>query len=357
MPRIVAGLAALLFLGPLGAAEPEPTPLLAKGFLQQIKPSVREILTFGFDGGKLSLGAKVPGFVKPVPAAPERLCHLEQIFTQAEVLSDSDNNDNDERNRNFTGTNLNGVLHTRRAALLLLRLEEVGGRGRTLEYAVDGKNGFRLQLTHPDGDMILLGQTPKGRFRCVAILGKRTFAGQGDSFVDFCKQHRVVMETDVLPILAHFGVEPILSSQDARVKKVVLARLTRTPDILEHAKKLLADLDSDQFSVREQATKILADGFTTYRDLVLEKMKDEKNSLEVKTRLKRIVFLNPDAARITHLVELFELGEDPTYLVMLLEGVSGGDATAVAKQLEKVSGQKLGTDAKAWKAWLQTRKK
>jgi hypothetical protein len=77
----------------------------------------------------------------------------------------------------------------------------------------------------------------------------------------------------------------------------------------------------------------------------------------VKTRLEKIVNANADAARITHLVELLELEKDATYLVTLLEGAGGADATAIAKQLETISGQKLGTDVKAWKAWLEKRKK
>src|SRR5262249_31403624 len=152
--------------------------------------------TFTFDGGKLSLGSIASSSAKPDAAARVRLGHVEQIFDQVQdqvnlIANGSSDGDGDaELTRHFTGRNLNGVLHKRRAALLLLRFEEVGNGDRTLEYADDGKGGFRLRLTHPDGDMILLSQTPKGGFRCVAMLGKRIFAGQGDSFVDFYKQHR-----------------------------------------------------------------------------------------------------------------------------------------------------------------------
>ena len=55
------------------------------------------------------------------------------------------------------------------------------------------------------------------------MIGKRTFAGQGESFADFYKQHRAIVETEVLPILAHYGIEPVLSPQDPRIRKAVLA--------------------------------------------------------------------------------------------------------------------------------------
>jgi hypothetical protein len=368
---LMAGVLALL-AGKLVAAEPEgkpeKSPLLADGMLQQVKPSIRQMLTFTFNGPKLAIDSKAWGAApkddkKPPPpfGFREDLHPIDILFNQvqnqAAIHSAGSSGGGGERSRRFNGTKLNGSLRTRDQALLLLHFEEAGEGGRAIEFADDGKGAFRLQVTHSEGDMILLIQTPKGGFRGVAMLGKRTFAGQGDSFTDFYKQHRATMEADILPILGHFGIEPVLSPFDPGIKKNVIALLQRSPDSLDKGKKLLADLDNDQFTVREQASKALTDGFAVYRDLVLEQHKDPANSLEVKTRLEKIVNANADAARVSHLVALLELEKDAAYLTALLDGASSADAAAIAAHLEKLTGQKFGTDAKAWKAWLEKQKK
>ena len=256
---MLPALVALVLAGPLGAAEPDRSPLLADGFLQKVKPSVKQMLTFTFNGPRLAIDPNAWGTppkedAELTPLREDRQ-PLHVLFTQVQSLGEmrsaGSSGGGNEWSRRFSGEKLSGALRTSRGVLLLLQFHEAGEGGRAIEYADDGKGTFRLQVTHPEGDMILLSQTPKGGFRGVAMLGKRTFAGQGESFADFYKQHRRVVETDMLPILAHFGIEPVLSPQDPRIEKAVLARLTRTSDSLEKAKKLLADLDSDQFRTRE----------------------------------------------------------------------------------------------------------
>jgi hypothetical protein len=260
---------------------------------------------------------------------------------------------NDERRLSYTGGKCNGRVATKGDLLKEIAFEETGEGGRSIEYTEDGKGGFRLQITHPDGDLILLLQTPKGAFRTVALVGGETFAGQAESFAAFYKQHRKVMEGDILPVLSRFGIQPVLSAAEPKVRKTVTALLQRTPDSIDEGKKLLGELDSEQFAVREQATKTLADRFAIYQDLIREKQKDKDASLEVRTRVEKILTANADLDRVNQSIELLNLTKDPAYVVSLLDGATPAESTRLGSHLEKLTGQKLGSDAKAWKEWLE----
>src|SRR5207244_6021285 len=101
----------------------------------------------------------------------------------------------------------------------------------------------------------------KGPFTATILSGGQVLATQEPSFlVFFRKQHRE-LEADLLPALDAIGIQPILSPSAPRVRKAVLAQIARTPEILAEGKTLLGDLESNQFRVRERATKLLSERF------------------------------------------------------------------------------------------------
>jgi hypothetical protein len=351
------------------AAEPESkaekSPLVGDGFFKDVKQPIGQMLGFTFDGPRLKLDRKAWGAAPKQKDAPVvwvgpgfGAAHpIETLFRTVQNAAGAGGSgmsiSNNDRRVNFNGGKMNGLVHTRGDQVTQLQFQETGDSGRTLEFGEDGKGGFRLQFSHTDGDIILLSQTPKGAFRAIAMVNGKTFAGQAESFTAFYKQHRSVMESDILPILAHVGVQPIMSPQEAKVKHAVAALLQRSPASVEEGKKLVSDLDSEQFAVREAATKALTERFQLFQDLVREKQLDKTASLEMRTRLDKIMAANTDASRVNQTVELLDLTKDPGYLISLIDGPASPETAKVVEQLEKVSGQKLGSDAKAWKQWLE----
>jgi hypothetical protein len=338
--------------------KPDKPPLLADGDLPQMRPHLVKMFPFTLEGPNLKIDRTTWG---TAPADDPRLARFgqahpiegpfKQIQTAAGAGGGGMSISNQERRITFSGGKLGGLLHTRGDNVRLVTLEEVGQPQRTLEFSEDGQGGFHVQIKHPDGDLLLLHQSRKGAFRAVAFLGRQTFAGQGESFAAFFREHRAVMDADILPVLEQFGIQLILSSRSLAVRRAVLAQLLRTPEALQEGKKLLADLDSEQFDDRKKATQLLNDRFEMYQDLIRERLEDKSISLEVRTRLKNLVAEHADAQRASQTVALLELTKDPAYLVSLLDQAAAPEAAKVIGVLEKITGQKLGADPAAWKEW------
>ena len=338
------------------------SPLLAEGDLPQVRQLLEKLIPFTFEGQNLKIDRKSWG---TVPADPKLARFgqphpLEGPFAQIQAAAQAGGSgmsiSNQDRRIDFSGK-LSGNLHTRGEVVRRLALEEAGKPQRTLEFGEDGQGGFHVQIKHPDGDLILLHQGRKGTFRAVAFLGGRTFAGQGESFVAFFRQHRPVMEADILPVLQHFGVQPFLPPQSPDVRKVVLAQLLRTPETLQEGKKLLDELDSEKFEAREKATRLLNERFALYQGLIRERLQEKALPLEVRTRLKNLVAEHPDAQRASQTVAVLNLPQDAAYVVSLLDHVAAPDAARVISALEKLTGQKLGSDPAAWKEWAKKNRK
>jgi hypothetical protein len=226
-----------------------------------------------------------------------------------------------------------------------------------LEFSDDGRGGFRIQLTHPDGDLILLHQPRNRSFTAVALVAGQLFAGHGKSFLTFFRQHQQQTTTHVLPALAEFGIYPILSPHTPKVRKAVLAALLRKPEALAEGKRLLADLDSEQFAARENASQLLSERFEIYKDLIQDKLQDKSISLEVQTRLQSILAKHPDSHRVGQTVAALNLMDDAGYLVQLLDHASAEETSMVVSHLEKTTGENLGSDPAAWKEWAKKKVK
>jgi hypothetical protein len=337
--------------------------LLGEGALQQVKRPLEQIFQFTIDGGTLKAdrkgwgtaakeGTKLEAHVRVRAGNSES--PIEAIFSKiqslAGVSSSSVSNSGQCREYSFTGNKMNGNLHVR-GEVLRLSLEEVQGPQRTLQFSDDGQGAFRLQVSHPDGDLILMSQGRKGAFAVVALLGDRTLSGKGESFVAYYRQHRQDMDAHILPGLATLGMSPILAPSSARVRAATLALLLRTPDTLAEGKQLLADLDHDRMVVRERASRLLADRYEVHKDLIQEKLRDASVSLEVKKRLQQLFDSQPDSARANQVVTALNLTQDSSYVVSLLDQVPADQAPKLINHLEKLTGQKLGTNVAAWKEW------
>jgi hypothetical protein len=158
-------------------------------------------------------------------------------------------------------------------------------------------------------------------------------------------------------VLQSLAIRLIPSPATPEMKKAVLALLARTPQTLDEGKKLLADLDSEKFPVRDKASKALNERFEIYKDLIEEKLKNSSISQEAASRLHKIMSAHPDAQKVSQTIAALDLMRDPVYLIGLLDEAAPAERSKVVSQLESVTGQRLGEDAAAWKRWLSENKR
>lgn len=344
--------------------EPPQSALLTKGQLQQVRAPLEQIFQFTFEGQALRLDRKQWASGVKDPPQPVRVAvgqsPLETLFRQIQKLAGGGGSSMSvgagNRTITFSGQNLSGRLEIRTDAVRI-SLEEVQAPHRTLEFHDDGAGGLRLQVTHPDGDLVLLQQSRKGIVSAVALTSGHLFAGQADSFAAFLRQHRQAFETQFLPVFDHLGIQPVLPQHTPKVRQAVLAQLLRTPETLAEGRKLLANLDSETFAVREQATRTLHERFEVYKDLIQERLADKGMSLEVRTRLEKIVADHTDSVRVSQTVAALDLTRDARYLVSLLDHVRSEETPVLIRHLENTTGKKLGPDPAAWKAWANKERK
>jgi hypothetical protein len=238
-----------------------------------------------------------------------------------------------------------------------LTLEEMQGPQRLFQFKTEGENDFRIQLIHPEGDLIIINQKGDGRFSLVSIMDGKAWSEQADSFLDFFRQHRKEMDGTILPILERFGICPILAADSPELRNAVLSLAIRTPDSLAEGKQLLYDLDNGNFDKRERASRLLNRKYDVYCDLINQQLAGETVTTEGKHRLQQIVDGHPESQRVNSAVNALKLLEDPKYLASLLDDTDAAESAALIQHLETLTGQKLGVEPAAWKDWAAKNQK
>jgi hypothetical protein len=372
---------------PALATKGASSPLLDKGPLDDIRKPLQSIFQFTFDGPNLLVDRKAREAAAkdaPKPRDPfadnpamrkmmERKevrdalklqeammgpqLSVETLFAQIQTAAgpagSSSTSSNDDRQSAFSAEKLTGVLASRSGGdTVRLTFTELVAPGRTLEFHVEGRKAYRIQLSHPNGDTILVRLAENGRFAAVAMVGEITFAGQAESFLALYKEHRTGFETHVVPALLAAGVEIVPAPSSPVVRKVVLGVLARTPEQTAEGKKTLADLESNDFEARQKATCELNERFALYQDLIQERLGNEP-SLETRTRLQEVLARQADADRTGRALAVLGAVRDPRFLISLLDHLDPKEAALVTARLETITGEKWGDDRAAWRAWAR----
>lgn len=361
-----------LWAGPALAQEKSPaaSSLLQEGSLNKTHKQLEQVFTFTFDGPRLKIDRRAWGEdpkekkVAPNPAfgfnnvAPP----IEQIFNQLRSAAgglggSSMTISQNDREVRFYGNVLSARVHTRmNSEWVRLDIEEMAPPKRSLEFQDDGRGTFRLLLIAGDGDILNLHQTAT-KFTVVGMIAGEPVTLQGDSFLTAYRQHRAIMDKHVLPVLSRLAIKLLMSPNLPEVQKAVQALVTRTPETLVEGKKLLGELDSEKFNLRERASRGLNDRYEVYKDLIADKMKEKNLSTEMIARLQKIQAAHPDSQKVGQTIAALDLMNDAGYLVSLFATAPAEDHALLAGHLEKVTGQKLGTDQAAWKKWLESQKR
>src|SRR5262249_10167397 len=106
-----------------------------------------------------------------------------------------------------------------------LQFREVAAPRRTLTYRSGYDGPLRLEIETPEGDSFLMRQSDNGEFFVVLVSDNKVREEHDKSFVDFAREHRRFVETEVLPLLGRFGIVPLASANSPEVRSAVLSKL------------------------------------------------------------------------------------------------------------------------------------
>jgi RNA polymerase sigma factor (sigma-70 family) len=340
--------------------------LLQEGVLTRAKGPLEQIFRFALDGSRLRLDRS--GWSER-PTAPKAAIkdnavvidastptiegHVHQIVEIADGGGGHTHMSNRSREMRFDGKALSGRLVTR-GDVVRLDLEEITAPHRSLQFQDDGAGSMSLLVSGP-GDHLLVTQSDNGTFTVSAAIGGKTFVAQAPSFLAMYQQHKATLDGQILPVLNGLSIRLFVPPSTQELRAAVRAMLLRSPAVLEETRKLLANLDDANFTVRDKATSLLNDRFELYQDLIKAKLKDRGLTVEARRRLENIVSAHPNAQKIGQVIAALDLLNDPAFLVELLEDSAAAERPAVAARLERITGQRHGSDVGTWKRWLAQR--
>jgi hypothetical protein len=135
------------------------------------------------------------------------------------------------------------------------------------------------------------------------------------------------------------------------MKAAVIGALTPLPpEVAARARRLIKELDADDFRAREQASKALSKECGKYRPLLVQALQGGKLSPEASCRIEDILRANALGSQAQKL--LTELLKDPDYLIDLLSGSPPKARPAIAEHLRKITGADIAGDPTQWRQWL-----
>jgi hypothetical protein len=223
---------------------------------------------------------------------------------------------------------------------------------RSLYFSSDELDGFRLELTTADNDLIVLQQHPDS-FAVLTIRNGKVFSESAESFLGFVKENRELMTSFVFPALAKVGIRPAPPIYELPVRDAAMTLLQYAAGADVDTEKLIADLTSENREACERAKNTLIANYEQFQSVVKAQLQMDSLPTEKRRQLERLVDLQQITSEARGIVATFDLLNDPAYLVSLLDDADPRDFVRIVRRLEKVSGQKLGTNPAAWKAWVK----
>ncbi|HUU21838.1 MAG TPA: hypothetical protein VM389_04815, partial [Phycisphaerae bacterium] len=244
-----------------------------------------------------------------------------------------------------------------RGSEVRVSLEERAEPRRRLSLMDEADGTFRLEIIGvTDGSLLLIHQAPGGRFSVAEIRGGALFVAGAESFLAFCRRFPQRTEDRILARVRRVGVLVPPHPYSPQARDAVASTLGGdTKRDRDEARRLIAELDADEYRRREQATRSLLEHFYRYSRALTEARKANNLSPEQRTRLGQIFAEAAAPRRMERLVSQMRLTADAEYLVDLLGGADREQRQAIAQRLAEVTGEKLGPDVKAWRRWLAGR--
>lgn len=148
------------------------------------------------------------------------------------------------------------------------------------------------------------------------------------------------------------GVEAIILSEVAN-------ELTIEPGDKEEFKLLLGLLDSDEYRVREDASKDIADSFSAWEAYIREYLRQTDAKPETKARLNKLLRqkVSPRRQIAAENIERGNLLEDPRWVVDAWAASENIDSVKQRKfvaHLQAIVGENVGETLEDWQSWLDS---
>ncbi len=269
-------------------------------------------------GGGIQIQARMIVAGRDAQTPPEKL--FEKIQQTAGGGSMRSTRSNETYQRTFLGQTAHGSLNMDGGAFYF-HLSEVQSPGRVLELRDEEKEGMLLRFLLPDGDFLQLSQAGDGAFTCIVSRGGKVQRLAGESFGAFYAANRDYVDNKLFPLLSRIGITAPITAMNPEVRRAVIAALRpMDPQTMQRGRKLIEDLDADDFETREKATEALTKEYQQFKSLIQAKHAEEGLSVEAKERLQRIVNeASSKGARVDEVVRAMKLTDDATYLTELLK--------------------------------------
>ncbi|MFP4106781.1 MAG: hypothetical protein ACLFVU_11915 [Phycisphaerae bacterium] len=236
-----------------------------------------------------------------------------------------------------------------------------------VEDADDGKllrfrehdNGLQITLVNGTGPLTLIVRQNLRGFSVFHLAGDKTVRKDAKDFSEFYTENRDYAENTLFPLLRFNGIRPPVTAYSQQVKSTVLNMLRKPLRKEERAKfrGMVADLQSDQFRTRQEASKKIGQtvlrGYPVYEKALAE----EELSPEAQQRITDALAKHEKELKLPRLVLRLGLLTDTEYLVDLLGKTEGDNAKLIAARLEKLTGKEHGTEVDAWRKELSKQEK
>ncbi len=260
--------------------------------------------------------------------------------------------------KSFRGKDLSGGM-TQNETTLTIEVVELVGDTRSLRVSDSPSGAFRLNLIRPSGKTVLiLNQDEDGKVRLVHIDGDDVHNYKADSFLELYREHTAYVNETLFPTIRGVGMTLPLGPYDDRIVSAVFSRLKGelTDAERESVGDILDNLEAGDYPTRQAATEKLKKNYFRWRPVIHKAMKTRAFSREAKSRIEGVIAANATADQYGQIIDGLGLLKSPVYLVELLDRSKGENRKAVLTHLRKVTGQDIGDDVKAWRAWLADRK-
>jgi hypothetical protein len=125
-----------------------------------------------------------------------------------------------------------------------------------LYFANDDIDGFRLEVTTTNNDLIVLQQHADS-FSVLTIRNEKIFSDSSATFVAFVQNHRELMTDFIFPELSRVGFRPALPTDSPAVRAAALNLLANSSQERVEIKKVFAELSSTDRKTRENAQSMI----------------------------------------------------------------------------------------------------
>lgn len=206
------------------------------------------------------------------------------------------------------------------------------------------------------GDVVLrFHQYENGAIKIVETMGTELHHREAESLGKLYLAEPEFIEERLFPLLHHVGIVPPASRFDPKIADRVVDRLRSLMQVedVDVVLQLIGNLDSDEFKIRQAATKRLETKVDQYRELLIAAAHEDDASFETRSRIKYLLEQSSlETAHADSLINTLRLMKNAEFLAILMQQLDEQDFPPVGHRLDELTGETFGANVDAWRKWL-----